>query len=91
VEIIRNVLEYLKVVDPTNMLLVSRELLKNAVVHGNQNDRSKEVVYRLSRLAQDRIKLEVEDSGSGIGLNNGASAMKRLQEKLDSDELHGRG
>ena len=91
VEIIRTVLEYLKVVDPTNVLLVSRELLKNAVVHGNQNDRSKEVIYRMFRLAQDRFKLEVEDFGFGIGLDSSESTTKQQPKKLDSDETLGRG
>ena len=91
VEIIRTVLEYLKVADPTNVLLVSRELIKNAVVHGNQNDRSKEVVYRISRLAQDRFELEVQDSGSGISLNRSESTTKQRANRLDSDETHGRG
>ena len=90
-EIIRTVLEYLKVADPTNVLLISREIIKNAVVHGNQNDRSKEVVYRMFRLAQDRFKLEVEDSGSGIGLDSGESAMKQWPKQLKSDEIRGRG
>ena len=90
VEIIRTVLEYLKVADPTNVLLVSRELIKNAVVHGNQNDRSKEVVYRISRLAQDRFELEVQDSGSGISLNRSESTTKQWPNRLDSDETHGR-
>ena len=91
VEIIRTVLDYLKVVDPTNVLLVSRELLKNAVVHGNQNDGSKEVVYRISRLAQDRFRLEVEDSGSGISLESGESTIRQRPKKLDSDVTQGRG
>ena len=91
VEIIRTVLEYLKVADPTNVLLVSRELIKNAVVHGNQNDRSKEVVYRISRLAQDRFRLEVEDSGSGIGANGSESIAKQRPKKLDSGDGQGRG
>ena len=91
VEIIRNVLEYLKVADPTNVLLVSRELLKNAVVHGNQNDGSKEVVFRLFRTDQDRFKLEVEDSGSGISLNNSETTTFQQAKKLNSDEIGGRG
>jgi anti-sigma regulatory factor (Ser/Thr protein kinase) len=66
VEIIRKVLEYRKIEDPTNVLLVSRELLKNAVVHGNQNDRDKKVTYRLQRSGAERFRLEVEDSGPGI-------------------------
>lgn len=91
VEIIRNVLEYLAVEDPTNVLLVSRELLKNAVVHGNQNDRDKEVVLRLFRIAQDRFRLEVEDSGQGIGLRNIQTTMLEQEQPDRRGEKSGHG
>jgi anti-sigma regulatory factor (Ser/Thr protein kinase) len=76
-EIIRHVLEYQTNEDPTNLLLVSRELLKNAVVHGNQNDRAKEVIFRLSRIGYDLWKLEAQDSGPGIS--------QRQQRIIESD------
>ncbi len=65
-EIMRTILEYQGVEDPTNILLVSSELLKNAVVHGNQNDSSKDVLLRLTRIHQGRIKVEIEDAGKGV-------------------------
>jgi anti-sigma regulatory factor (Ser/Thr protein kinase) len=91
VEIIRNILHYLAVEDPTNVLLVSRELLKNAVVHGNQNDRTKEVVYRLSRSAADQFRLEVEDSGAGFGQEKkrGTGKDKRQNDGWIKKSSHG--
>jgi anti-sigma regulatory factor (Ser/Thr protein kinase) len=91
VEMIRNILEYLKVLDPTNLLLVSKELLKNAVVHGNQNDREKEVVFRLFPLGQDRFRLEVEDSGPGISLKNDRIAWLTLDPTQKRSEIGGHG
>jgi anti-sigma regulatory factor (Ser/Thr protein kinase) len=91
VEMIRNVLEYMNVDDPTNVLLVSRELLKNAVVHGNQNNRDKEVFYWLSRIGQDRFKLEVEDGGPGVKAANNETAVKNVEKLLSGDDIQGRG
>lgn len=82
VEIIRHVLEHQKIADPTNILLVARELLKNAVVHGNQNDRDKKVVLRLLRIGPNRYRLQVEDSGPGLGLKK-SSISKREREQTD--------
>lgn len=65
-ELMRTILEYQGVEDPTNILLVSSELLKNAVVHGNQNDSSKDVLLRLTRMQQGRVRLEIEDDGKGV-------------------------
>ena len=66
VQIIGNLLDYLGIEDPTNILLVSRELPKNAVVHGDHNRKNKEVVFRSFRISQDRFRLEIEDSCHGI-------------------------
>ena len=68
VQTIGNLLEYFGIEDPTNILLVSRELLKNAVVHGSHNNKNKEVVFRLFRISRDLFRLEIEDSGQGSGL-----------------------
>jgi anti-sigma regulatory factor (Ser/Thr protein kinase) len=70
VRTIGNLLEYLGIEDLTNLLLVSRELLENAVFHGNHNNKSKEVVFRIDRIGQDRFTLEIEDSGQGSGLRH---------------------
>jgi len=91
VEIIRNVLEYLAIEDPTNVLLVSRELLKNAVVHGNQNDRCKEVVFQLFRIGPDRFRVEVEDSGTGFAPENSKSKERRKRQVDGRPETSGHG
>ena len=82
VQIIGNLLDYLGIEDPTNILLVSRELLKNAVVHGNHNNRNKEVVFRLFRISHDRFRLEIEDSGQGSGLRQ-LRATGKVREMRD--------
>lgn len=91
VEIIRNVLEYLAIENPTNVLLVSRELLKNAVVHGNQNDRGKEVVLWLFRIGQYRFRVEVEDSGPGIDLRNIETTVLEQEQANGRGEMSGHG
>ncbi len=52
--------------DSTNLLIVARELLKNAVVHGNRNDPCKTVYCRLERVDEERYEIEVEDEGGGF-------------------------
>ena len=91
VQTIGNLLEYLGIADPTNLLLVSRELLKNAVVHGNHNNKSKKVVFRLFRISQDRFRLEIEDSGQGSGLRHLRAIGKVRDERDRKIEAGGRG
>jgi serine/threonine-protein kinase RsbW len=52
--------------DRTNLLVVCRELLKNAVVHGNRNDAAKTVTLRLHRLSGGQFRVEIEDGGDGF-------------------------
>ncbi len=66
VGILNVLLSYQGPKDPTNLLIVSRELLKNAVVHGNRNDPDKTVYCRLERVEENRYEIEVEDEGGGF-------------------------
>ncbi|MBN1838000.1 MAG: ATP-binding protein [Spirochaetales bacterium] len=66
VDIIDDVLAYRGLAERTGVLLVSRELLKNAVVHGNRNDTGKAVTLRLERLSEERYRVEAQDDGSGF-------------------------
>lgn len=91
VQTIGNLLEYFGIEDPTNILLVSRELLKNAVVHGNHNKKNKEVVFRLFRISQDRFRLEIEDSGQGSGLRHLRTTGKVRETRDRESEAGGRG
>lgn len=64
--IIDDLLSYRGIHDRTDLLIVCRELLKNAVVHGNRNDTRKPVTLRLQVLPGGRCRIEAEDDGSGF-------------------------
>jgi len=65
-DIIDDLLAYRGIHDRTDLLIVCRELLKNAVVHGNRNDTQKSVTLRLQCLPGGHCKIEAEDGGSGF-------------------------
>ncbi len=67
-----------------DILLVMRELLNNAVIHGCKNLRDKKVRYSLEQF-HDLIAMAVEDEGEGFDWK---AAMEKELE-LESD--HGRG
>lgn len=46
--------------------LVLRELLGNAIEHGNRNDPRREVVCRVTRLGPQSVELSVTDEGPGF-------------------------
>lgn len=48
-----------------NILLVAQELITNAIIHGNQNVKSKTIIIVLEHSDVD-IMLSVEDQGKGI-------------------------
>jgi anti-sigma regulatory factor (Ser/Thr protein kinase) len=66
VDIVDDLLSYRGLGERTNLLIVCRELLKNAVVHGNRNDPHKAVSLRVRSLAGGRYRVEVKDGGSGF-------------------------
>ncbi|MBA7622352.1 hypothetical protein ES703_29728 [subsurface metagenome] len=65
-----HILEYLVlqygIQDPTNVILVTREMLKNAAIHGNKNNQSRSVICRLKHLEGSLFRIEVEDEGDGF-------------------------
>jgi anti-sigma regulatory factor (Ser/Thr protein kinase) len=52
--------------DCTDLLIVLRELLMNAIVHGNEGDLERRVAASVSRMEGGRFALEVEDEGKGF-------------------------
>jgi anti-sigma regulatory factor (Ser/Thr protein kinase) len=47
-------------------LLVLRELLMNAVYHGNGNDHGRSVAFDVEYLGQEQFRVSVEDEGRGF-------------------------
>jgi len=52
--------------DLTNVLLVTEELLTNAVEHGNQNDPARLTVCDIEQIDDDLFKIVVKDEGDGF-------------------------
>ena len=52
--------------DLTNVLLVTKELLTNAVEHGNQNDPARLAVCDIEQIDDDLFKIVVKDDGDGF-------------------------
>ena len=50
----------------SDMKLVIRELLINAIEHGNKNDPGKSVSCRIEKIASNRFKVLVSDEGEGF-------------------------
>jgi anti-sigma regulatory factor (Ser/Thr protein kinase) len=51
--------------DSDGLLLVVRELVLNAIVHGNESDRSRMALIRIARRG-DRYEVQVDDEGEGF-------------------------
>ena len=49
-----------------NIEVVLRELLMNAVIHGNGEDKTLPVRCRVTRRSDGRVRIEVEDQGRGF-------------------------
>ncbi|MDM8526389.1 ATP-binding protein [Desulfococcaceae bacterium HSG8] len=71
--VIQQVKDYLKqfeIDDYTNMVLVLRELLNNAIEHGNKNVCESKVTASIERIGDRRFKIMVEDEGVGFDYKN---------------------
>jgi anti-sigma regulatory factor (Ser/Thr protein kinase) len=74
VSMVDGMLSYWGLDDRTDLLIVCRELFKNAVVHGNRNDSAKSVTLRLRRFPDGSCTVESEDDGPGFDVDAGAEA-----------------
>ena len=52
--------------DCSEFKIILRELLANAIEHGNRLDTHKNVVCEITPFSRDRIKIAVEDEGNGF-------------------------
>lgn len=50
----------------TRATIILRELLVNAIMHGNNNDPSVPVIVMIERVQKNEFKIVVEDKGSGF-------------------------
>ena len=64
-----------------DLMIVLRELLLNAVIHGNKNIPDRIVKCRIEKLEKSRFKVVVEDEGSGFDY-------KSLDMKIPEDPRH---
>ena len=64
--LISDVLTYDQVHDTTKPVLVTRELLKNAVVHGNRENPELDASFVIEKLQNGRFKITVKDAGDGF-------------------------
>lgn len=73
--------------DLSNIRLVTRELLINAIEHGNKNIQTKLVNCSIEELAEKRFKIIVEDEGDGFDHNNAITTLSDSSSSLRSRGL----
>ena len=66
-----------------NIMLAIEEAVKNAIIHGNKLDSSKQVTITFQR-KRDGLSFTIEDEGMGFN-------PKEIPNPLDSDETKGNG
>lgn len=69
-----------------SLIQVVRELVLNAMEHGNKNSIEKSVEVEVTQLEQNRISLKVTDEGEGI-----SSELFPVKKELDSGSERSRG
>jgi len=97
----RRFMERLSSRDCSPFLIVVRELLMNAIIHGNRDRRDLEVKCRIEHLGQDTFRVTVEDQGEGFNygsvdmdvhgdprqlVNRGYVLIKRLADEIRFNE-----
>lgn len=50
----------------SGLMIVLRELLLNALIHGNKNVAARHIKCRIEKLERARLRIEVEDEGNGF-------------------------
>ena len=54
----------------SSVMIVLRELLLNALIHGNKNVAERHIKCRIEKLEKARLRIEVEDEGNGFDYQN---------------------
>ncbi len=67
--------------NPNDLLLVLRELLLNAILHGNKGVSGRMVRTLIEDVGDGRFRVDVEDEGAGFDF-------RRLSTKLPDDPKH---
>ncbi|QTA81119.1 Histidine kinase superfamily protein, STAS domain-containing [Desulfonema limicola] len=67
---VREFLKQYKVSDDAGIILVLRELLNNAIEHGNKQVNELKVFASIEHLGDMRFKIRVEDDGTGFDYKN---------------------
>ena len=84
--ILQEVLVYDRIPAAAKLALIARELLMNAVVHGNRNDPRKQVSLSLERLDEGQFRLRVKDEGRGFDYSR---LDTRLPQRLNERRRRG--
>ena len=58
--------DQVKAENHSGLMIVLRELLLNALIHGNKNAAERHIKCRIEKLEKTRLRIEVEDEGSGF-------------------------
>jgi len=67
---IRGFLENYNIDEDNNIILILRELINNAIEHGNKKDKERTVSVSLTHLSDERFKIVVADEGNGFDYTN---------------------
>ena len=70
IKAIRNYLENYKIDEDGNIILILRELINNAIEHGNNKNKDLAVSVCIQHLSDKRFKIVVEDEGKGFDYNS---------------------
>jgi anti-anti-sigma factor len=67
---IRSFLQNYGVEEDSNIILILRELINNAIEHGNKKEKDLIVSVSITHLSDKRFKIVVEDEGDGFDFNS---------------------
>jgi len=67
---IRNFFQNYEIEEDANIILILRELINNAIEHGNKKDKDLTVSVSVTHIADKRFKIIVEDEGDGFDYNS---------------------
>lgn len=63
---VREFLKQYEIIDDAGIILVLRELVNNAIEHGNRKIRELKIFASIEKIGNRRFKIRVEDEGSGF-------------------------